>query len=42
MIAIRELLKTDLGMAKKFGTFAHFCGVRRNDPPADGQSPANL
>lgn len=31
-----QLPKTDLGMPKKFATFAHFRGVRRNDPPADG------
>jgi flavin-dependent dehydrogenase len=30
------LAKTDLGMPKKFATFAHFRGVRRNEPPADG------
>lgn len=28
--------KTDLGMPKKFATFAHFKNVRRNDVPADG------
>lgn len=31
-----QLPKTDLGMPKKFATFAHFRGVRRNAPPADG------
>jgi len=31
-----QLPKTDLGMPKKFATFAHFRGVLRNDPPADG------
>ena len=31
-----NLPKTDLGMPKKFATFAHFRGVKRNDPPADG------
>jgi flavin-dependent dehydrogenase len=31
-----QLPKTDLGLPKKFATFAHFKGVRRNDPPADG------
>jgi flavin-dependent dehydrogenase len=31
-----QLAKTDLGMPKKFATFAHFRGVHRNDPPADG------
>jgi flavin-dependent dehydrogenase len=31
-----DLPKTDFGMPKKFATFAHFCGVKRNDPPADG------
>jgi flavin-dependent dehydrogenase len=31
-----NLPKTDLGLPKKFATFAHFHGVRRNDPPADG------
>lgn len=31
-----QLPKTDLGMPKKFATFAHFRGVRRNDPPAHG------
>jgi len=31
-----KLPKTDLGMPKKFATFAHFRRVRRNDPPADG------
>lgn len=31
-----QLSKTDLGMPKKFATFAHFKGVRRNEPPADG------
>ncbi len=31
-----QLPKTDLGMPKKFATFAHFRGVRRNDPPDDG------
>ncbi len=30
------LEKTDLGMPKKFATFAHFHNVKRNDPPADG------
>lgn len=31
-----DLPKSDLGLKKKFATFAHFTGVRRNDPPADG------
>lgn len=31
-----KLPKSDLGMPKKFATFGHFHGVRRNDPPADG------
>jgi flavin-dependent dehydrogenase len=31
-----NLPKCDLGLSKKFATFAHFHGVRRNDPPADG------
>ncbi len=31
-----QLPKTDLGLPKKFATFAHFRGIRRNDPPADG------
>jgi flavin-dependent dehydrogenase len=31
-----NLPKTDLGLPKKFATFAHFTGVRRNDAPADG------
>ncbi|MGA3170802.1 MAG: NAD(P)/FAD-dependent oxidoreductase [Chthoniobacteraceae bacterium] len=31
-----QLPKSDLGMPKKFATFAHFRGVRRNDPPAHG------
>lgn len=31
-----QLPKTDLGLPKKFATFAHFTNVRRNDPPADG------
>lgn len=31
-----QLPKTDLGMPKKFATFAHFHGVLRNDPPDDG------
>jgi flavin-dependent dehydrogenase len=31
-----NLPKTDLGMEKKFATFAHFRGVKRLDPPADG------
>jgi flavin-dependent dehydrogenase len=31
-----NLPKDDLGMPKKFATFAHFKGVKRNDPPADG------
>lgn len=31
-----KLPKTDFGLPKKFATFAHFHGVRRNDPPADG------
>ena len=31
-----QLEKTDLGLPKKFATFAHFHGVRRNDPPAHG------
>lgn len=30
------LEKTDLGLPKKFATFAHFQNVNRNDPPADG------
>ncbi|CAN5349935.1 NAD(P)/FAD-dependent oxidoreductase [soil metagenome] len=30
------LPKTDLGMPKKFATFAHFHGVKRNPPPTDG------
>ena len=31
-----QLPRTDLGLPKKFATFAHFKGVRRNDPPANG------
>lgn len=31
-----KLAKTDLGLPKKFATFAHFKGVFRNPPPADG------
>ncbi len=31
-----ELPKTDLGMPKKFATFAHYHGVKRNPPPDDG------
>lgn len=31
-----NLAKTDLGLAKKFATFAHFRGVKRNDPPTEG------
>jgi len=31
-----QLPKTDLGLPKKFATFAHFRSVRRNQPPADG------
>jgi flavin-dependent dehydrogenase len=31
-----NLPKTDLGLPKKFATFAHFRGVQRNEPPADG------
>ena len=31
-----KLEKTDLGLPKKFATFAHFTGVVRNPPPADG------
>lgn len=31
-----QLPKTDLGLPKKFATFAHFKGVMRNDAPADG------
>jgi flavin-dependent dehydrogenase len=31
-----KLPKTDLGLPKKFATFAHFCGVRRNERPAHG------
>ncbi len=31
-----NLPKDDLGMPKKFATFAHFTGVKRNEPPADG------
>ncbi len=31
-----DLPRSDLGLPKKFATFAHFHGVRRNDPPADG------
>jgi len=31
-----QLPKTDLGLPKKFATFAHFKGVLRNDPPAQG------
>jgi flavin-dependent dehydrogenase len=31
-----NLPKDDLGMPKKFATFAHFKGVKRNEPPADG------
>lgn len=31
-----NLPKDDLGMPKKFATFAHFRGVKRNEPPADG------
>lgn len=30
------LAKTDLGMPKKFATFAHFKGIRRNSVPDDG------
>ncbi len=28
-----KLPKTDLGLPRKFATFAHFRGVKRNDPP---------
>jgi flavin-dependent dehydrogenase len=31
-----SLTRGDLGLPKKFATFAHFQGVRRNEPPADG------
>ncbi len=31
-----KLPKTDLGLPKKFATFAHFHGVNRNPAPADG------
>lgn len=31
-----DLPKSDLGLPKKFATFAHFHGVHRNAPPADG------
>jgi flavin-dependent dehydrogenase len=31
-----QLPKTDLGLPKKFATFAHFKGVKRNEVPADG------
>lgn len=31
-----QLPKTDLGLPKKFATFAHFRGIQRNAPPADG------
>ncbi len=31
-----NLPKTDLGMPKRFATFAHFRHVQRNDPPAEG------
>ncbi len=31
-----RLEKTDLGLAKKFATFAHFTGVVRNPAPAEG------
>lgn len=31
-----RLEKTNLGLPKKFATFAHFRGVKRNDPPAEG------
>ncbi len=31
-----KLPKTDLGLPKKFATFAHFHGVKRNDPPHQG------
>lgn len=31
-----QLPKTDLGLPKKFATFAHFTGVLRNDPPTEG------
>jgi len=31
-----QLPKTDLGLPKKFATFAHFKGVLRNPVPADG------
>jgi len=31
-----QLPKTDLGMPKKFATFAHFTGVCRNEAPCDG------
>lgn len=31
-----KLPKTDLGLPKKFATFAHFKNVIRNEPPADG------
>ena len=31
-----QLPKTDLGLPKKFATFAHFKGVKRNEVPDDG------
>jgi flavin-dependent dehydrogenase len=31
-----QLAKTDLGLPKRLATFAHFTGVLRNDPPAQG------
>lgn len=31
-----QLPRTDFGLPKKLATFAHFAGVRRNDPPAEG------
>ncbi|MDB6080226.1 MAG: NAD(P)/FAD-dependent oxidoreductase [Akkermansiaceae bacterium] len=31
-----QLPKTDLGLPKKFATFAHFRGVKRNEAPAHG------
>ena len=31
-----QLPKTDLGLPKKFATFAHFLGAFRNEPPTDG------
>lgn len=31
-----KLPRTDLGLPKKFATFAHFTGAFRNEPPKDG------